>query len=94
MILAPVTLTIDPMTFIYELDPYCLPICYQLERTAVSVRHVYRHFGATEHVNLVQHCTLYGNATHIANTRYRTTLASFWVNWVRTSYNQMKSTIR
>ena len=40
------------------------------------------------------HTVLYGSATHIANTRYRTILAKKWENWVRYSYNQIKSAIR
>ena len=38
---------------------------------------------------VVHCCALYGNATHIANTRYRTTQAKKWQNWVRSSYNQI-----
>ena len=44
--------------------------------------------------DLVQCCTLYGNATDIANTRYRTCLSKISENWVRTSYNQIKSAVR
>ena len=36
---------------------------------------------------LVQHCTLYGNATHIANTRYSTRIAKICAKWDRASYN-------
>ena len=44
--------------------------------------------------NLVQHCTLYGNAMHIANTRSRTCMGKMRENLVRCSYNQIKSAIR
>ena len=43
---------------------------------------------------LVQHCTLYGNAMHIANTRSRTRMGKTAENLVRSSYNQIKSAIR
>ena len=43
---------------------------------------------------LVQRWTLYGNAIHIANTRYSNGMRFFHAKMVRSSYNQIKSAIR
>ena len=78
--------------YMTDLAPVCSLFCRFWGRFVLTV--FIGCVGAYCGSKLVQCCTLYDKATHIANKRYRTCLGKMRENWVRTSYNQIKSAIR